>query len=259
MSRYGYLAHHGVKGQKWGIRNGPPYPIEDNVMKKGTKISTISPYVNPEKRGKWMYTYNQDDPWDSKVYKGGFSYYLRANRGDKVLAIHAYEAIKDLKMPTRKEREDNLKELWDKASRIEKSIYLKEANNFKNQMIKYNFGMDKQINKQLPSLNLKKLDTNNKDDFKKFYYMFNSMMEESYNFKLTRDYSKIMSDKFDAMVDDNNQGIYNKSHDPVIVFRAHEALKKIGMQMLPDKEILDNYNELKKELKDKYGQDYVQL
>ncbi len=25
------LAHHGVKGQKWGIRNGPPYPIKKMV------------------------------------------------------------------------------------------------------------------------------------------------------------------------------------------------------------------------------------
>lgn len=23
----GYLAHHGIKGQKWGDRNGPPYPL----------------------------------------------------------------------------------------------------------------------------------------------------------------------------------------------------------------------------------------
>lgn len=22
------LYHHGVKGQKWGVRNGPPYPLE---------------------------------------------------------------------------------------------------------------------------------------------------------------------------------------------------------------------------------------
>lgn len=22
------LAHHGVKGQKWGVRNGPPYPLD---------------------------------------------------------------------------------------------------------------------------------------------------------------------------------------------------------------------------------------
>lgn len=24
---YGHLEHHGIKGQKWGVRNGPPYPI----------------------------------------------------------------------------------------------------------------------------------------------------------------------------------------------------------------------------------------
>ena len=25
---YNTLAHHGIKGQKWGIRNGPPYPLD---------------------------------------------------------------------------------------------------------------------------------------------------------------------------------------------------------------------------------------
>ena len=24
-----YLAHHGIKGQKWGVKNGPPYPLKD--------------------------------------------------------------------------------------------------------------------------------------------------------------------------------------------------------------------------------------
>lgn len=23
-----YLKHHGIKGQKWGVKNGPPYPIK---------------------------------------------------------------------------------------------------------------------------------------------------------------------------------------------------------------------------------------
>lgn len=26
-----YLAHHGIKGQKWGIQNGPPYPLDESV------------------------------------------------------------------------------------------------------------------------------------------------------------------------------------------------------------------------------------
>lgn len=28
---YNVIAHHGIKGQKWGVRNGPPYPLEKSV------------------------------------------------------------------------------------------------------------------------------------------------------------------------------------------------------------------------------------
>ena len=44
----GYLCHHGIQGQKWGVRNGPPYPLsasarsaaEKKAMKGGTKKKT---------------------------------------------------------------------------------------------------------------------------------------------------------------------------------------------------------------------------
>ena len=26
-----YLMHHGIKGQKWGVKNGPPYPLKENA------------------------------------------------------------------------------------------------------------------------------------------------------------------------------------------------------------------------------------
>lgn len=29
----GYLMHHGIKGQKWGVKNGPPYPIGSSPKK----------------------------------------------------------------------------------------------------------------------------------------------------------------------------------------------------------------------------------
>ncbi len=29
-----YLMHHGRKGQKWGVRNGPPYPLDAVVVSR---------------------------------------------------------------------------------------------------------------------------------------------------------------------------------------------------------------------------------
>ena len=32
-----YLSHHGIQGQHWGVRNGPPYPLKAEVSKKVQK------------------------------------------------------------------------------------------------------------------------------------------------------------------------------------------------------------------------------
>lgn len=37
-----FLAHHGISGQKWGVKHGPPYPLDRNTssaIKKSSKIS----------------------------------------------------------------------------------------------------------------------------------------------------------------------------------------------------------------------------
>lgn len=40
-----YLAHHGIRGQQWGVRNGPPYPLKNprtDISKKTySKINEI--------------------------------------------------------------------------------------------------------------------------------------------------------------------------------------------------------------------------
>ncbi len=49
------LAHHGIKGQKWGVRNGPPYPL-DRSAKRGTIVKdaiesgVVSKKINREKQ-----------------------------------------------------------------------------------------------------------------------------------------------------------------------------------------------------------------
>ena len=32
-----YLAHHGIQGQKWGIKNGPPYPLDSSSKSSSEK------------------------------------------------------------------------------------------------------------------------------------------------------------------------------------------------------------------------------
>lgn len=43
---YNVLAHHGIKGQKWGVRNGPPYPLEKSsdgdIIKEEQKSKSFS-------------------------------------------------------------------------------------------------------------------------------------------------------------------------------------------------------------------------
>lgn len=42
------LFHHGVKGQKWGVRNGPPYPLGEKkgVAKSGGSGSIEDTYIH---------------------------------------------------------------------------------------------------------------------------------------------------------------------------------------------------------------------
>lgn len=53
-----------------------------------------------------------------------------------------------------------------------------------------------------------------------------------------------MSQKYDAMVDDNNQGIYNGAHDPIIIFNAAKSLREVGNLSVPKRmeiqEVMDN-------------------
>lgn len=43
-----YIAHHGVDGQKWGVQNGPPYPL-DSKISTGKRLKSIGASRSPQK------------------------------------------------------------------------------------------------------------------------------------------------------------------------------------------------------------------
>lgn len=47
---FNVLAHHGVKGQKWGVRNGPPYPLDKTGKSDTIVTKTIKGHTAPSKR-----------------------------------------------------------------------------------------------------------------------------------------------------------------------------------------------------------------
>lgn len=46
-----YLMHHGIPGQKWGVRNGPPYPLDRKASHRSKSSITYEKKVVPVKRG----------------------------------------------------------------------------------------------------------------------------------------------------------------------------------------------------------------
>lgn len=245
------LYHHGIKGQKWGVRNGPPYPIEDTVLRKGTRLNSVSSKFASSKsymnNGKWMYTYRKDDEWDNKVYKGPFSANLVAYKGAQYVREHEFEIIKDLRMPTKKQRIDEFKQLFNDKNFSQKVKTDMEA--VRKAMVQQMIGTpeDHQVYKNFDVNNVK-----SEDDYKIAYDIFNHAMESLYARESTVEYAKRMAKKYDAMVDDNDQGVFNNAHDPIIIFRTNEVLKDVSNPKSPKylsvNEIMNNYDYVEKKL-----------
>lgn len=223
-----YLKHHGIKGQKWGVRNGPPYPIEDKVLRKGTRLNSVSLENNSDKylknaieKKRAIYTYNPNDKWDSDVYKGPFSVY-KTDYATKKIYEHKFEVVEDLKMPTKQERVDEFINLYRKyPSTMSWDLY-----SIKDAVVSKKIGNEKEQKEFKEFSPFKKVDKQTGQEKNTAYKLFNHAMENVSWFTSTKRYMDIMSKKYDAMVDDNNQGVYNKAHDPVIIMNT-SALKVV--------------------------------
>ena len=264
ISHYGTVGmHHGVRKyqyedgsltpagrERYGVgpardKNGTPYPIEDKVLRKGTKLNSIEYAYGPlDFKKKWKYTYNPQNEWDSKVYRGPFSVY-KSNWGQYPLKDVSYEVTRDLKMPNSKERYEAFKKVYDEN----KKVAVKDLSNVQGMLKKYGFDKQGERDKKSVAVDLSNLKT--EDDYKAAYDVFNHAMENVNSFKTTKKYAKLMEKNFDAMVDDNNQGVYNDAQDPVIIFNQKD-LKWLNTDFKVLDNMYKNYTDVKTEL-NKHG------
>lgn len=105
-----FLMHHGIKGQKWGVKNGPPYPLQ------GVKVRTES-YVlsrkGDQKRIIGLGKTTQTLSYDKNRINGAEMYYAALTDRDK----RFYRAMFNKKIPN---------DVYDeKGERIGPSFYLK--------------------------------------------------------------------------------------------------------------------------------------
>jgi hypothetical protein len=264
-----YLFHHGIKGQKWGVRNGPPYPIEDRTMKAGTRLNSVEmvdtklvkykkknlfrkkdirEYANDyesydrRNKGRWLYTYNSDDEWDKKVYTGPFAEFKINNDSSDTLTMpvnSAYELTKDITLANSSERYKAFKSLYSKNADVAEDLkHLQQVNKKK---IARGRATDSDM--ALDKINLDK-SKHTEIEMQQMYIAFNRLMEHSQNFASTRAYTKMMQEKYDGMVDDNNVNIYNEAHDPVIIFDRN-ALRRVSSEELTPDTIASNAKAVK--------------
>lgn len=69
------LFHHGVKGQRWGVKNGPPYPL--TKVTKGSEKTSNEIYRSLSKYEKQLVNGQQEDETPPNVFiKKGEAKYL---------------------------------------------------------------------------------------------------------------------------------------------------------------------------------------
>lgn len=111
MNNNEYLAHHGIKNQKWGVKHGPPYPVErgsggkpktTNIIKsrlKGAIQKRKENYAekkveNAEERHKRLREDVVKDPKKITKYKKEFS---RQELEDMIKEIQFNRKLEDIR------------------------------------------------------------------------------------------------------------------------------------------------------------------
>lgn len=222
------LQHHGIKGQQWGVRHGPPYPIQKGsgvTLKAGTKISRLSIYDESVSQGKAYVNYNN---LDKEHYKGFFAARLKALHGNAKVYEVTFTAKKDLKSPDFQTRMNTFKELYKTDPEIIKEL----ARYYRSNHIKFAplFLYEKRY-KNLTDAELEKIGYNT---FVRGLGDVNRKIAEKY-------FNSLIKQGYDFVMDDmDGQYMLRYGREPSIVFDRSSSLNYEGQEEVHWREIKQN-------------------
>lgn len=260
----GELYHHGIKGQKWGVRRfqnkdgsltllgKKRYRDDDIVIEKGSKQRHISEKQEIRLNNKETYLYDSKNKHDKRVYEGAYSMYIELGKGYVDKYIHEYKTVRELKMPSNKRSI----EIFIDSYKKNPAVYANEMNQIKNHYreVAKKYSMT-ESNMKIASYN-KDFDANTseKDLAEYGYKTLNALSTygSSGSSAIRNYYKSVMKEGYNALVDDNNRSIYNDAVQPIIALNARKTLKEIGVTKQDRRDMQEKLDELEKYMDEKY-------
>ena len=226
-------------------------------------VAAIGTSVIPVKRSdneKKLFVYREDDPHDKDVYEGAFTQFIKYRDSTNQIFKRKFENIDDLVSPSAQRRAELFVETYRENPKLYSELLNRtdaHAQARKAQGVKYSPSLESFIGKAI-------FDKNTSDiDLKRYGYgLFN--MGNEWNDSLTakgnnKYYKKLKKSGYNALIDDNNAGIYNDAHEPLIVLNAKKYLKNIGSERLTPEYMADAEKRLRSYMKDTYGNDSISI
>ena len=225
MTKTDYLEHHGIKGMKWGVRNGPPYPIENNgknnsdkitILTKGSRAYRVSNISNESNNGHAFISYKDKD---HEAYINHVKEFQQVFGEDKWDGYDmTLKVTKDLVAPSTKRAVDELIKAVSNDQKLQKE-YAKSAS--KMHIFKPSALIEKQLN-----------NCKSEKDIAKVYRDISLAAAVSPEFR-KKYFSRLQSHGFSAMYDGGDMnGKGANTEAPILVFERNGYLDVVKIDRI---------------------------
>jgi len=215
------LYHHGIKGQKWGVKNGPPYPIKESTRNRELNLTTAIRYQRDNKNYKNRDTYLSYKKDDAKTYEEWLKSY-----GDENVYEFIYSFKTSLKLPSMHQQKKTFNAL------CEDELFRKGLS----KMYKCSELVDKNPDTDFNDPKIKKILKNTSPDVfidNKSFKFFNEWfslrgVDADIDACKNMYIDQLKSQGYNAITDLNDAG--SMTEDPLIVFDVEQLISSVSSQ-----------------------------